>query len=266
MATYSHLERSALQVGGCKLDQLYLQRQARWLGAPVDDELTGPLEDLLCRIEPATGFSATASLRSFNLLCGLLSEPQLSDLFELGYAVEHLPRATIVLDLLGSGIMSVEGDRVVWFCIDPDIDLPRLDRLATKLLWARGDWDAYRAEAVPQGRRNLAGMEDQLALNGNRAKWLATNFRSLKLLSRLLSDQQLTQLGAGRVPLTRYPYVFLLGGEHIGALDLRDGAWSALTHPRPQRLETWSNYWLRHVIALNDPERYVQSASWRISL
>jgi hypothetical protein len=171
-----------------------------------------------------------------------------------------------VLDLLGSGIMSVEGDRVVWFCIDPDLDLPRLDRLTTKLLWARGDWEAYRAEAIPQGRRIWEDMEDQLALNGNRAKWLATKFRSLKLLARLLSNQQLMDLEAGRVSLTRYPYIFLLGGEPVGALDVRDGSWSALTHTRPRHVEAWSHYWLRHVIALNDPESYLQSASRRLAL
>jgi hypothetical protein len=211
-------------------------------------------------LEDSETFSLTASLRSFHLVARLVDREQLADLFEFGFAIESTSDVTLVLDLEGAGVLALEDERLVQFCVDPDVDVPRLDRLATKLVWARGDWQAFRSEAVPLQRIDWDEMETRLALSGPKAAWLNTHYRSLELLSRLMSRSQLEDLGSDRVALMRGPFIFFLGGENIGMLDLRDDTWWQLQFSQASSAEPWSSYWLRHVIAINDPFAYVSSA------
>ncbi len=143
-----------------------------------------PLED------PAT-FSVSASLRSFELIRRLLGDEQFDDLFEHGFAIESTSEVTLVLDLLGCGVLALEDGRLVQFCVDPDIEVPRLDRLATKLLWARGDWPAFRSEAVPLLRIDEEEMDARVVSSGPKATWLRTHYRAIGFLSCLMSREQL---------------------------------------------------------------------------
>jgi hypothetical protein len=211
-------------------------------------------------LEDPDAFSPAASLRSFNLLSQLVDQGQIDDLFEFGFAIDSTGDVTLVLDLEGAGILALEDGWLVQFCVDPDVDVPRLDRLATKLVWARGDWQAFRAEAVPLRRIDWDEMETRLALSGPNAAWLKLHYRSLHLLSRLMSRRQLEDLGSDRVALMRGSFIFLLGGEVIGMLDLRDDTWWQLEFGPANSAEPWSTQVLRHVIAINDPSGYVRSA------
>ncbi len=214
-----------------------------------------PLED------PST-FSMAASLRSFELLRQLLDEEQFDDLFEYGFAIESTNDVTLVLDLLGCGVMALEDERLVQFCVDPDIEVPRLDRLGTKLLWARGDWPAFRSEAVPLLRIDEEDMDARIVASGPKATWLRTHYRAIGLLSRLMTRERLEDLGSGRTACTRGPFIFLLGENPVAMLDTRDGVWWRLEFPSSDT-EPRSNYWLRHVIASNDPFSYLRWATRR---
>ncbi len=250
MERRSALEQAAVVEGGRRLDASV---SSSWHDRGAEGRDRHPLED-------RSTFSVAASIRSFNLLCQLLDEEQLADLFEYGFAIESTRDATFVLDLVDSGLLAVEHDRLVQFCIDPDIDVPRLDRLATKLVWARGDWKGFRSEAVPLDVIDEDEMEERLDLSGPQAIWSRAHYGSLRLLSRLVSWCQLEGLGAGRVAITREPFVFVLGGKDVAMLDSRDGSWSRLGFTPKRSDESWSTYWLRHVIAVNDPFGYMRSA------
>ena len=148
----SLLEEAALVEGGRRLEELCSPRPPK---RPIAGRDSHPCED-------SSTFDLAASLRSFNLLSQLLDEEQRADLFEFGFAIESTPDATLVLDLTGAGVLALEDERLVEFCVDPAVEIPRLDRLTTKLVWARGDWKAFRSEAVPLRCIDLEEMETRL--------------------------------------------------------------------------------------------------------
>jgi hypothetical protein len=224
-------------------------------GSGVAQRERHPLED------PET-FSMAASLRSLELLRRLLDEEQFDDLFEHGFAIESTNKPSLVLDLLGCGVLALEDGRLVQFCVDPDIEVPRLDRLATKLLWARGDWPAFRSEAVPLLRIGEEEIHARIAESGSKATWLRTHYRAIGFLSRLMSAKQMEDLGAGRTAFTRGPFILFLGENPVAMLDTHDGVWWRLEFPSSDT-EPRSNYWLRHVIASNDPFSYLRWATRR---
>ena len=124
---------------------------------------------------------------------------------------------------------------VVFACVDPDIEVPRLDRLATKLLWARGDWPAFRSEAVPLFRVDEDEMDERILESAPKATLLKTHYRSTQLLSRLVSPEQLEDLGARRAAFTRGPFVFHVGENPVTVLDTRDGVWWRRENPDARR-------------------------------
>ena len=208
--------------------------------------------------------SLAVRLRSHRLLRSLLSEEQWEQLWSLGATVDERNGHRLVLDLVEAAVMVPDHGVVVELCVHPDDRLCLLDRLVTKLIWARADWTRFRADANDYMVWNEVAFEGWLDRRAHWVSELREDYEALDSLGVRFGEAAVAELAAtGRLVWRHGRLTVVATAVEVVALDDLDGSWWSVDVPHDDDCPTSAVHWWRLVSGVEGTGPVADAPSWR---